>query len=128
GARCRTLPLANFGTLAFSASSARTVDGHTGTITDPAWSATAIQLQTGSGSFRRFAAVSGAGASPSAVSADGSAFSVAWQQGVALPRRARPQSGGLKAVGAEPSPSGPRAGTCRRGRARRHRAADSPGP
>ena len=36
-----------------------------------------------------FAAASGAAASPSAVSADGSAFSVAWQQGVALPRRSR---------------------------------------
>jgi hypothetical protein len=89
GPRCRTLPLTNFGTIAFSASSATTAGGHTGTISDPAWSATAIQLQTGSGSFRRFAAASGAGASPSAVSADGSAFSVAWQQGVALPRRSR---------------------------------------
>jgi hypothetical protein len=88
GNGCRGLPLANFGTIAFSSSSA-TAAGHTGTVSDPAWSATAIQLQSSSGSFRRFALIGAGGASPSALSIDGSSFSVAWQQALALPRRSR---------------------------------------
>ena len=68
GSRCTVLPLADFGTALFSASSAAG-NGHTGTISDPAWTSSAITL----GSGRSSAAV------PSALSADGSAFSVAWQ-------------------------------------------------
>jgi hypothetical protein len=88
GNGCRTLPLASFGTISFT-SAAAAAAGHTGTIADPAWSATAIQLQSSSGFFRRFAAVSGAGASPGALSPDGSSFSVAWQPGATLPTRPR---------------------------------------
>ncbi len=68
GSRCSVLPLANFGTALFSASAA-TGNGHTGTISDPAWTPTSITL----GSGRSSAAV------PSALSTDGTAFSVAWQ-------------------------------------------------
>ncbi len=68
GSRCSVLPLANFATALFSASAA-TGNGHTGTISDAAWTSTAITLGNG----RVAAAV------PSALSADGSSFSVAWQ-------------------------------------------------
>ena len=43
---CQTLPLANFGAVAFT-SSAATGDGHAGTISDPAWTATPIELSEG---------------------------------------------------------------------------------
>ena len=68
GSRCSVLPLANFGTALFSAS-ATTGNGHTGTISDAAWTSTAITL----GSGRVTAAV------PSALSTDGTSFSIAWQ-------------------------------------------------
>ncbi len=64
---CRPLPLADFGTAAFTSSSA-TANGHTGTISDTAWTSTGIQLNGLFGS-----------AVPSALSTDGTSFSVAWQ-------------------------------------------------
>lgn len=60
------LPLSDFGRVTFTNASA-TSAGHTGSISDPAWSATAIQLQG-----------STAGAQPGNVSSDGSSFSVSW--------------------------------------------------
>jgi Peptidase A4 family len=63
---CVSLPLANFGTAQFSGSST-TSNGHTGTISDGAWTATGIQLN---GTF--------SSATPSDLSADGTSFSVAW--------------------------------------------------
>ncbi len=42
---CRPLPLTNFGSAAFTSSSATTAAGHTGSISDPAWNAAAITLQ-----------------------------------------------------------------------------------
>src|SRR5579862_8758302 len=65
--RCTPLPLTNFGTAQFSASSA-TANGHTGTISDTAWSGGAVDLRGSAGS-----------AVTSALSTDGSSFSVAWQ-------------------------------------------------
>jgi hypothetical protein len=62
---CRALPLADFGTVAFTSAKALAA-GHGGTIADAAWDATAIQLQ----SFT--------GAVPSDLSPDGGAFSVTW--------------------------------------------------
>jgi Peptidase A4 family len=62
---CRTLPLANFGTVAFTSAKALAA-GHGGTIVDAAWDATAIELR----SFT--------GAVPSGLSPDGGSFSVAW--------------------------------------------------
>lgn len=62
------LPLADFGTVGFTSASA-TADGHTGTISDPSWSAQPVALDQSSS----------ATAQPSSLSSDGSSFSVAWQ-------------------------------------------------
>lgn len=64
--RCAQLTLANFGTVEFSGSST-TANGHVGTISDGSWSATSIDLGGGAGT-----------ASPAALSADGSDFTVAF--------------------------------------------------
>jgi Peptidase A4 family len=80
---CRVLPLADFGSVAFSASSATSTDGHKGPIGDSAWSLSALELLDLSGGFgparfRRAATV--ATATPTSLTPTGSAFSVAWQQ------------------------------------------------
>jgi hypothetical protein len=66
---CSVLPLANFGTVNFSGSYA-TGNGHTGSIGDSGWSNDQIVMVTPSLVTK---------AQPSALSADGSAFSVAWK-------------------------------------------------
>ena len=63
--QCRTLPLANFGTVSFSSALALAA-GHGGTIADAGWAATSIEL-------RAFT-----GAVPSELSPDGGSFSVTW--------------------------------------------------
>jgi Peptidase A4 family len=68
-ATCSVLPLANFGTVNFTGSYA-TGNGHTGSIGDAAWSNDQIVMVTNSLVTK---------AQPSALSADGSAFSVAWK-------------------------------------------------
>lgn len=75
---CTTLPLANFGTVAFSHSTAN-VSGHRGRISDPVWSATAIELH---GDLNDPTNPSGAGADaiPGAIGPDGGSFAVTWQQ------------------------------------------------
>jgi hypothetical protein len=81
--RCEPLPLTNFGTVAFSSASA-TAGGHTGTISDPGWAATAVELDSTAGGFfrDRFARDAiGANAVPAALSADGSGFAISWLQG-----------------------------------------------
>lgn len=80
---CTTLPLADFGTVRFSHASATTVDGHTGTISDPSWSAAAVALSPSSGSLgldgvQLASQETGAGATPSSLTDGGSAFSVTW--------------------------------------------------
>ncbi len=80
--QCRTLPLADFGTASFALAGTQTTAGHTGTISDRAWSATKIKL-TPSG--RRFV-LNGGGAtdgsaSPSGLSGRGSSFKVTFQSG-----------------------------------------------
>jgi len=83
-ARCRTLPLANFGSAAFSQTLATTTGGHRGTITDPAWTATAIELRAGArGSLGgRFVSDSGAnGATPGHPTAAGDGFTVTYVPG-----------------------------------------------
>jgi hypothetical protein len=85
---CQTLPLANFGTAGFTAASA-TANAHTGTISDPAWTAVGIQLEpTTRGSLS---------ATPSALSADGSSFTVATAAATPAPTpptRVAPSAGG----------------------------------
>jgi hypothetical protein len=77
---CSVLPLANFGSVAFSRIAA-IANGHPGTVTDPAWTSLAIALVPDGarhGLRRPVGDPSTAGATPSAVSADGRAFSVSW--------------------------------------------------
>ncbi len=82
GGRCFQLPLANFGTISFTRASA-TAAGHAGTIVDPSWTATTLQLIEESGRFAAQALSSGA--VPSALSSDGASFEVAWEEAVAAP-------------------------------------------
>ena len=77
--QCTPLPLANFGSVSF-AHSAATDATHAGTINDPAWNPTAIELaeqSTANPSFMR-QPTSPSGAVTSDLSADGRAFSVVW--------------------------------------------------
>ena len=78
--RCQVLPLANFGSVAFSKIAA-TANGHPGTLTDTAWDALPIQLVPHA-SFHSFFGgpddASKAGATPNAASTDGRTFSVSW--------------------------------------------------
>lgn len=80
---CRVLPLANFGSVTFVAARA-TAAGHAGTISDPSWSAAAITLTGGGGSFLgrgRFGLdPNPADATPTPLSADGSSFAVTWSE------------------------------------------------
>jgi Peptidase A4 family len=81
---CTPLPLTDFGTVTFDSASATTADGHTGTISDPNWSASAVTLDPGTDSsgfgaqFVSSQESGSAGATPSGLSSDGSSFSVAW--------------------------------------------------
>jgi Peptidase A4 family len=80
---CRQTALTDFGTVKFSHASA-TGNGHTGTISDPAWTATAIQLETygGGRGFGRYASqLTAAEALPSSLTGSGTAFSVTWKSG-----------------------------------------------
>jgi Peptidase A4 family len=79
---CVPTPLTNFGTVAFSNASA-TSAGHTGPITDTDWADQAIELQSdpGRSGHHRFArSIGTVTAAPSALSATGDAFSVAYSQ------------------------------------------------
>jgi hypothetical protein len=79
--RCRVLPLTNFGTVAFS-NAAATAAGHTGTISDPAWAATAIELDSGGDALdpRFVSDVAQTQAIPAGLSSTGATFAVTWQQ------------------------------------------------
>ena len=84
---CRTLPLANFGAVSFTRAAA-TGDRHAGTIADPAWSPTAIQLAEGGAGgsdprFLRAPVTPTSGATPGPLSPDGRGFTVSWQANVA---------------------------------------------
>jgi hypothetical protein len=65
---CKVLPLANFGKVRFSGSYT-TGDGHTGTISDPAWSNDKVVMVTSGGSVK---------AQPSNLNSAGTAFTVTW--------------------------------------------------
>jgi hypothetical protein len=75
---CHTLPLANFGSVAFVGTTAIQRNGHLGTITDPHWTATMISLNPVG---RRFVAAQSGGASvggavPEALAPSGGGFAV----------------------------------------------------
>jgi hypothetical protein len=79
---CQPLPLANFGTVQFDGATA-TANGHTGSITDPNWTAQAVRLNAtaneGGAAGPGFVSEQLAdGAEPSTLSSDGSSFSVAY--------------------------------------------------
>jgi hypothetical protein len=76
--RCRTVALTDFGTVNFKQALA-TAGGHTGSISDPLWTSTSIELQS-LGEFGRFASAAGVAAQavPTELSTDGSAFSVGY--------------------------------------------------
>ena len=100
---CRTLPLANFGTVSFSKSLA-SVKGHTGSISDARWPTTSIELQSDGGTFsgggHHFApTIQSGSATPSDLSPDGTSFSVAWQAPTQTPPPTQPSPG--------PSPPSP---------------------
>ena len=79
GSGCQPLPLADFGKVSFSNSTA-TANGHTGTISDSNWSSQAVQLDGGSGGGF-VSDTSSATAVPSSLSSDGSSFSVSYGSG-----------------------------------------------
>ena len=81
--RCRPVPLTNFGTVTFS-NIAAIGNTHPGTLTDAAWTPTAIELIS-TGTTDRFFGLGdvlgdGVGALPGDVSSDGRTFSVSWQR------------------------------------------------
>jgi len=83
---CEPLPLTDFGEVLFSGATA-TAGAHTGPITDPRWSASALELQQRlAGAVRGIAGDRAAPtrtltvAAPTASSAPYGAFSVSWQQ------------------------------------------------
>jgi hypothetical protein len=78
GNGCFVEQLSNFGSVHFTNASAKTVRGHAGSISDPHWRATRIELDTRGNS--RVMSQSNAGALPSALDASGSAFDVSYGQ------------------------------------------------
>ena len=80
GARCRVLPLASFADTTFTSARAVSTTGHAGTISDPTWAATPIDLASDGPQFGgprgRDMAVR-ANATTGALSADGASFTVA---------------------------------------------------
>jgi hypothetical protein len=86
--RCRAVPLTQFGTVTFT-NAAAIGNAHPGTISDPTWIATPIELISGGDGGRFFGRGDvlgpGVGAVPTDLSADGRSFSIAWQQNVTPP-------------------------------------------
>jgi hypothetical protein len=84
---CRPVPLTNFGTVTFR-SIAAIGNAHPGTLTDPAWTSTAIELISDGSTARLFGLGDplgdGVGALPGDASTDGRTFSVSWQRNLAL--------------------------------------------
>ena len=72
---CEPLTLANFGKVAFTNATA-TAQGHTGTISDSAWSAQPVTLSPGGSATDVAVGSDSGGATPSDLSSDGSSFSV----------------------------------------------------
>lgn len=77
--RCQTVSLTNFGKVTFTKALA-TAGGHTGTISDPAWTADPIQLDANTDFGPFAAATTAAQAAPSSLTAGGSGFSVSYSE------------------------------------------------
>jgi peptidase A4-like protein len=76
--RCVVLPLTNFGTVSFTQATA-IGNAHHGTISDPAWMAAPIELVSDPPVARRTGSTALDNAVPSALSPDGTSFTVAYQ-------------------------------------------------
>jgi hypothetical protein len=99
GQNCRVLPLADFGSIPFSAASAITTNGDGGPIGASRWSLTALELlDLGDGfGYTRFGhPATVATATPTSLTSSGTGFTVAWQQ--------------VSAPSGTPAPIGPFAG------------------
>lgn len=95
---CQTLNLANFGTAAFSSARATSTTGHTGSISDRHWGTTKIMLATGQRQFIGSTS-SAAQASPSVLTAGGSAFSVTYQAAGSATTANRTRQAHISALG-----------------------------
>jgi hypothetical protein len=86
GGRCSVVPLTNFGTVTFQ-NAALIANDHPGTLVDPTWLPTPIELITDTKGNALFGSSDvlgpGVGAVPGGLSADGRSFSVSWQQNLA---------------------------------------------
>ncbi len=79
--QCRTLPLADFGSLQFSGASVQTASGRTSAISNPLWDTTKIVLSSGGSRFISSGASTGSGgaqSTPSALTSAGSVFTVTY--------------------------------------------------
>jgi len=90
---CQTVSLTDFGVVRFTRATA-TGGGHTGTISDRAWTATAIELTSAGSMGQRFGPYVPYSASgeavPTALAARGSAFSVRWRESETVQTRPDP--------------------------------------
>jgi hypothetical protein len=77
--RCEQLPLSNFGSLSFTRAST-TANAHAGTISDPAWTSTLVQLVEEADQSFIASGQATTGALPSALSSDGTSFRIDWQR------------------------------------------------
>jgi len=83
GMHCAWPRLADFGSVRLAGVGA-VGDGHAGTILDPHWQATAIRLTPSR--IHAYVTGSRAGAAPTALARDGSAFTLAWRPTTVEPR------------------------------------------
>jgi Peptidase A4 family len=87
--RCRVVPLTNFGKVTFTGIAA-TADAHPGTLVDPAWYASPIELIANGTGDEVFGGSDdvlgpGVGAVPGGPSADGRSFAVTWAKNLTPP-------------------------------------------
>ena len=89
---CRTLPLADFGSAAFTTARAQSATGHSGSIADAAWTTTRITLAETGRRFIGYGAGTGTGAqaTPSALAAGGRGFTVTYAGGSSTTAAASP--------------------------------------
>lgn len=74
---CEPLPLADFGKVGFTNATA-TSSGHTGTVSDSAWTAEPVTLSASNGTIDVSTGTTSGGAQPTSLSSDGSSFAVTY--------------------------------------------------
>lgn len=93
GDECRTLPLADFGSVRFSNASAETAKQKTGSISSHLWSTTEIVLGASGTRFASYGSPAAA-ATPSSLGAAGKAFTVDYDNGSTEPQDPADPDGG----------------------------------